>query len=166
MHQGGYYQFKYDITKLLKFGQENLLEVTVDDESANASVNGAERRGDYWNYGGIFRPVYLAATPMDSIDRVAINAKADGSLTADVAVDAAAQDQNGTTAWSCEGQILDMEDKPVGASFAQNFPINDGKVQLTAKLDSPRLWTAETPNLYQAEFRLKDQTGAVIHSIR
>jgi len=166
MHQGGYYQFKYDITKLLKFGQENLLEVTVDDESANASVNGAERRGDYWNYGGIFRPVYLAATPMDSIDRVAINAKADGSLTADVAVDAAAQDQNGTTAWSCEGQILDMEDKPVGASFAQTFPLSDGKVQLTAKLDRPRLWTAETPNLYQAEFRLKDQTGAVIHSIR
>ena len=48
-HQGGYYQFKYDITEFLKFGQDNLLEVTVDDESENSSVNKAERRGDYWN---------------------------------------------------------------------------------------------------------------------
>ncbi|HVT82102.1 MAG TPA: glycoside hydrolase family 2, partial [Phycisphaerae bacterium] len=32
IHQGGYYEFKYDITKFLKpAGTENLLEVTVDD---------------------------------------------------------------------------------------------------------------------------------------
>ena len=68
-HQGGYYQFKYDVTEFLKFGQDNLLEVTVDDESENSSVNKAERRGDYWNYGGIFRPIYLEAVPMDSIRR-------------------------------------------------------------------------------------------------
>ena len=48
------------------------------------SINAAERRGDYWNYGGIYRPVYLEAVPPTSIDRVAIDAKADGSLTADV----------------------------------------------------------------------------------
>src|SRR6185312_10260420 len=52
VHQGAYYRFKYDVTTLIKFGGENLLEVTVDKESANKSVNNAERRGDYWNYGG------------------------------------------------------------------------------------------------------------------
>ena len=84
MHQGGYYSFKYDVTALVKVGQENLIEVTVDDESANVSVNRAERRGDYWNYGGIFRPVYLEAVPGQFIDRVAVDARADGSIAADV----------------------------------------------------------------------------------
>jgi beta-galactosidase/beta-glucuronidase len=60
MHQGGYYAFKYDITSLLKrAGQQNEIQVDVDDDSMNESINHAERRGDFWNYGGIFRPVYL-----------------------------------------------------------------------------------------------------------
>lgn len=43
IHQGAFYRFKYDITKLLKFGGNNLLEVTVNKMSANTSVNQAER---------------------------------------------------------------------------------------------------------------------------
>ena len=165
-HQGGYYQFKYDVTKFLKFGQDNLLEVTVDDESENPSVNKAERRGDYWNYGGIFRPVYLEAVPMDSIRRVAVDAKADGSLTADVLIDAAPREQAKPIVWTCEGQILDLDSKPVGTLFSQSFPINDGSVQLATKLENARQWTAETPNLYQIEVRLKNDTGDVVHTIR
>src|ERR1700712_1104642 len=51
MHQGSFYRFKYDITKLLKYGETNLLEATVDKHSANASVNGAERKADFWIFG-------------------------------------------------------------------------------------------------------------------
>ena len=39
------------------------LEVLVSKESSNASVNRAERDSDFWIFGGIFRPVYLEATP-------------------------------------------------------------------------------------------------------
>ncbi len=64
IHQGGYYAFKYDITSLLKpAGEKNQIQVDVDDDSMNDSVNRAERRADYWNYAGIFRPVYLEAVP-------------------------------------------------------------------------------------------------------
>ena len=59
IHQGAFYQFKYDITSLLKFGKSNLLEVEVSKRSRNASINKAERDGDFWIFGGIFRPVYL-----------------------------------------------------------------------------------------------------------
>ena len=38
VHQGAFYRFKYDITPLLKFGESNLLEVTVSKNSANESV--------------------------------------------------------------------------------------------------------------------------------
>jgi hypothetical protein len=165
MHQGGYYQFRYDISKLLKFGQENLLEVTVDDESANASINSAERRGDYWNYSGIFRPVYLQADPRQSIDRVAINAKADGTFAADVYLNGIAPaDANG--GWAVEAQVMDMAGAPVGPVFSQTRAADGGDaIHLAAKFDSPRLWNAEQPNLYQVEFRLKNAAG-VVHSLR
>jgi hypothetical protein len=166
LHQGGYYQFKYDVTKLIKFGQDNLLEVTVDDESANASVNNAERRGDYWNYAGIFRPVYLEAKPTDAIDRVAVNAKADGSFAADVYLNGPERADGRPLMWTCQAQIMTLDGAPVGAVISKQFPINDHKTQLTGKFENPRLWNAETPNLYQVEFRLIDNTGAVVHSMR
>ena len=35
----------------------------------------AERGGDYWVFGGIYRPVFLEATPMYGVDRVAIDGR-------------------------------------------------------------------------------------------
>jgi beta-galactosidase/beta-glucuronidase len=61
IHQGAFYRFKYDVSKLLKYGSDNLLEVTVAKHSSNTSVNAAERKCDYWIFGGINRPVYLEA---------------------------------------------------------------------------------------------------------
>ena len=63
MHQGGFYRFSYDITDLLKPGKKNLLEVKIAKESANKSINAAERKADWWLYGGIYRPVWLEVVP-------------------------------------------------------------------------------------------------------
>ena len=38
-HIGGYYRFKYDISKLVKYGQTNTLRVEVDKVSENKSMN-------------------------------------------------------------------------------------------------------------------------------
>jgi beta-galactosidase/beta-glucuronidase len=53
---GAYYEFRHDVSRLLNYGK-NLLEVAVSKHAENESVNNAERRGDYWIFGGIFRPV-------------------------------------------------------------------------------------------------------------
>jgi beta-galactosidase/beta-glucuronidase len=63
IHQGAFYRFKYDISKLLKYGQTNLLEVDVAKHSSNESVNRAERQADFWIFGGIFRPVFWKFYP-------------------------------------------------------------------------------------------------------
>jgi len=165
MHQGGYYAFKYDITTLLKpAGQKNEIQVDVDDESANASVNHAERRGDFWNYGGIFRPVYLEAVPKTFIDRLAINATAAGTLDVDVALsDARAEAPVAPTA-SVEIHVLNRNGKAVGSSIiAKNVSLN-GTSHLSGTFPNPQLWTAETPNLYQLEVRLK-LDDAVVHTV-
>ena len=83
-HQGSFYRFTYNITDNLVFGKSNKLEVTVNKLSSNESVNRAERYGDYWNFGGLFRPVYLEAYPREFIERTAIVAKADGTFRVDV----------------------------------------------------------------------------------
>ncbi|HEY4787210.1 MAG TPA: sugar-binding domain-containing protein, partial [Bacteroidales bacterium] len=83
-HQGAFYCFRYDVTYLIKPGQKNILEVTVAKHSDNKSVNKAERQGDYWIFGGIYRPVYLEAKPKQHIRRVAIDAEANGHFESEV----------------------------------------------------------------------------------
>ena len=158
VHQGGYYQFRYEVTKLLKYGQQNLLEVTVTDESSNASVNNAERRGDYWNYAGIYRPVYLENVPPEFIERAAVNAKADGSFAVDVYGNGIAR------ADRVEAQIQDTNGRAVGKPFAAPISADTSPVRLATLISAPRLWTAETPNLYQVQVRLT-RGGTVLHEI-
>ena len=166
MHQGGYYAFKYDITSLLKpAGQKNEIQVDVDDDSKNESVNHAERRGDFWNYGGIFRPVYLEAVPKTFIDRLAIDASAAGSLHVDVALSDTRASAPGTPTASVEMQVLDTGGHPVGDPVTANDVDLHATAHLSGTLPHPRLWTAETPNLYQLEVRLK-LGGAVVHTVR
>ena len=84
IHQGAFYSFKYDISSLLNRNGSNLLEVKVSKHSSNPSVNEAERKADFWIFGGIFRPVYLKAVPHNHIEHVSIDAKANGILNAQV----------------------------------------------------------------------------------
>ena len=165
MHQGGYYAFKYDITSLLKpAGQQNEIQVDVDDDSMNESVNRAERRGDFWNYGGIFRPVYLEAVPKTFVDHLAINATAAGSLDVDVRLSDLRTMTSGGTAATVEMQVLDLSGKPVGAPVTVKDVALDGTAHLAGKILNPRLWTAETPNLYQLDVRLKIG-DTVVHTV-
>jgi hypothetical protein len=166
VHQGGYYAFKYDISSLLKpAGQRNEIQVDVDDDSMNDSVNRAERRADYWNYAGIFRPVYLEAVPRTFIDHLAINATAEGSLDVDVTPsDTRTQTPSGPPA-SLEMRVLDISGKPVGDPVTGKDVTFNEATHLAGRIANPRLWTAEAPNLYQLEVRLK-LGDAVVHTVR
>lgn len=149
LHQGGFYRFSHDITALVSFDADNVLEVEVAKASADPLVDDAERRADYWTFGGIFRPVYLEATPAEAIAHAALDARADGTLTIDVELDAV------HTADRVEAQIETIEGAPVGAAFSTSIPSGGtGRVKLATRVEAPRLWTAETPQLYRVRLRL------------
>ena len=154
VHQGAFYRFKYDVTPLLKIGGENLLEVSVSDKSADASVNAAERYADFWVFGGIFRPVWLQAEPAQFVDRVAIDARADGAFTLDYYLGGEGQ------ADTVDATLLDGLGNPVGEPVS--VPVAAGRI--STKLSAPALWTAETPALYTAVVRLK-QGANVLHEL-
>ena len=159
-HQGAYYVFKYDISKLLNYGKSNLLEVTVAKHSANESVNQAERRGDFWLCGGIFRPVFLEALPAAHISNVAINAKANGQFTANVYMN------NNKNAVYATGQIYNLNGEKVWGPFRTNFKKGTTEIQLGTNIDKPKLWNPETPNLYNVVFELYDTKGEIVHSVK
>ena len=155
-HQGAFYRFSYNVTDLLKYGKKNLLEVTVSKESENASVNLAERRADYWNFGGIFRPVFLEVKPAVNLRHIAIDAQMDGSFRANCYTNISGDGM------SIRAQILDGKGKKLADT---TVPLKAGSDWTTLQLNvsAPALWTAETPNLYKAQFILLNKEGKVLH---
>lgn len=142
-HQGGFTEFSYDVTPFIRPNKVQRLEVLVSKESANASVNEAERRADWWLFGGIYRPVYIEVMPKAHISHVAIDARATGEIYADV---------KATT------------DSPVSLS------IDGEKVAYNAEkgcwvYPNPKLWTPETPHLYKATFTLGEEGHSVSYKI-
>ncbi|MDB5190451.1 MAG: glycoside hydrolase family 2, partial [Segetibacter sp.] len=157
IHQGAFYAFKYDITPLLKDGS-NLLEVTVSKHSANASINEAERKADFWIFGGIFRPVFLEVLPKQHIEQLAIDAKANGNFKAAVHVKA-------STASTVSAQLTTANGKPVGAPFTKTLKRGDTAVLIQTVLPNAKQWTPETPSLYYVQLNLLDK-GKVIHTTK
>ncbi|WP_346238604.1 glycoside hydrolase family 2 TIM barrel-domain containing protein [Niabella insulamsoli] len=153
-HQGAFYAFKYDISGLLKYGKENLLEVRVDKHSANKSVNAAEREADYWIFGGIFRPVWLEALPSTHMSDVAIDAKANGAFEAAIDVEGRPD--------RCVMQLFDGRQKQVGSDVEVVLAAGGGRVQ--ADFGGIQPWNSESPTLYKAVFSLY-KNGNLAHTL-
>ena len=156
-YQGGFTRHTIDVSDRVFFGdkKKNRLDVEVLKESTQPQVNLAERRADYWNFGGIWRPVFVISKPAQNISRVAINAKHDGHFMADVFLNRAVSGS------SVSVDIIDAKGKKMATSPA--FPVSsDGaKVDFTAK--NIKAWNAEQPNLYTAVFTLKNAEGRTLH---
>ena len=158
IHQGAFYRFKYDISSLLYFNKPNTLEVTVSKMSADASVNNAERLADYWILGGIFRPVFLEATPTTFIDYVGIDAKADGKFAMQVWI------KNLSTKAFIITTITDANKRVIGTIKA---PVEKAaeSIIVNAPIANIKTWTSETPNLYSANVVLQDATGKKLYEL-
>lgn len=155
-HQGGFYEFSYDVSKLLKYGEANVLEVDVQKYSSNHSVNIAEREADFWLFGGIFRPVWLEAKPASHIDRLAVDARDNGSFSVDVYLEGIEDDA------SLVAEILTLEGKRVAKS--KPVPIESGQTfaQVKGVAKNVETWTAEWPNLYKLQVTLRHH-GSTTH---
>ena len=183
VHQGAFYRFKYDISRLLRYGKQNKLEVTVAKNSSNPSVNKAERKGDFWIFGGIFRPVYLEIMPDIFIDRVSVDAKGNGDLNALLHIDLPGKKISGAGAGlTVTAQLLDINDNKIGAPLKGTVTNQNNlpkEVIETRKLDQASLvfdvqgsygheqikpWTPETPHLYRLKVQLSEN-GRVIHEV-
>ena len=158
-YQGGFTRHTIDVSDRVFFGKKmNRLEVEVLKESTNPQVNMAERRADYWNFGGIWRPVFIVSKPTQNIQRVAIDAKADGFFTADVFLNRAVPGSQVCV------DIIDANGKKIATS--PTYIIAGDKAKAEFRTENPKLWNAEQPNLYTAVFTLKNAEGRTLHTER
>lgn len=158
VHKGSFYRFTYDITDKLNYGRKNTLEVTVHKQSADSSVNAAERRADWWLFGGIYRPVYLMSKPKVHIVRMAVDAKADGKLNTTVVL------KNTPKGQQMEVELTDCATrKTLGTKICR---LDDSERQtLTTLWPDIKPWDPEHPNLYMLTLRLLDKTGNAVHEL-
>ncbi|MBQ8861527.1 MAG: glycoside hydrolase family 2 [Clostridia bacterium] len=134
-HVGGYAPFCFDITELLR--RKNTLEVFVRDELHTGILpygKQCEKRGGMWYtpVTGIWQTVWLESVPEEYVRSLRIETGAD---FAEIRADGVQSGE--VTVKTPEGELV--------------FPLEAGKAHVT--LENPRLWSPETPYLY--EFTLK-----------
>ncbi|MEG1543143.1 MAG: glycoside hydrolase family 2 TIM barrel-domain containing protein [Tannerellaceae bacterium] len=154
---------EFDITKVLKPGK-NLLAVEVFKWSDASYLEDQ----DFWRLAGIERDVFLIARPKVSIEDFFALGDLDksyknGVFSMDVNVrNFTDQPANGyaveVTLTDDSGKQLFVKKMPVQQVTAQG----EEKITFTQPVGSPKLWSAEFPNLYDVTLALKDAAGETV----
>ncbi len=146
-HIGGFTRWDADVTDLVTPGQPAQLTVGVTDRWESVSV---ANRYAMHAIGGILRPVSLLAVPPTHVSSMHTHTTlADGSATLEVSfqLTGPARDSAHVTA-----QLLDPDGAPVATAVATGGAHRAAQINIA----QPRLWTAETPHLYQLRVIVTD----------
>ncbi|WP_017446622.1 glycoside hydrolase family 2 [Gayadomonas joobiniege] len=160
-NMGGYVPFRHDLskTKALKYGAENELTVIVKKKPDNDSLDHAERKADYWVFGGIYRPVYLEVQNKSFINRVAIDAKANGDFKMDVfpQLNYITKFKKTPPIYVDEvyAQIQTINGENVGEPMSIPMLHGSGRVRMQTQIKNAKTWSPEYPNLYQVRVELR-----------
>lgn len=151
-HEGGNTPFKLDITPWLDPAGDNVITVRADDPPQDRALPRGkqfwlrESRGIwYTRTTGIWQPVWLEATGEAYLDRVRITPSQNGSVRFEAVAGRAKPGAELTV------RILDG-----GRAAATGTATFDGsRAWLELRVDNPRRWSPETPNLYDVEYELR-----------
>jgi beta-galactosidase len=161
---------EFDITSFLQPGR-NLLAVEVYRFSDASYIEDQ----DMWRLSGIFRDVFLYTTPNVTVWDSYVHAEMDSTLRkAEVSLtytlrNASAAPADGVSVQLSlrgpDGKV--MGDGPLLMEVVGRVEtgFNSPRVTVKAEVYQPLLWTAETPNLYDALVELR-QNGRVIETRR
>ena len=143
-HIGGFTPFNFDVSNLLREG-ENTLIVKVDNKRHASAV--PTQIFDWWNYGGITRDVRLVKlTPVYLQDySLSLTPGNTKSLTFSASLNSFEPDHNVT---------LEIPELKVKKSVKTDA---EGKVSFTVKA-KPQLWSPENPKLYRVQISLDNAT--------
>ena len=160
---------EYDITKYLHEG-ENLIGAKV----YRWTTGGWTENQDMTNFSGIFRDVFMTIQPDVSLFDYALDTTFQNgdytNATLDLAVDVAnATDKEAKR--TVRATVFDASGKQFGETMSTDVTVPakaaDAKqattatVELSATFKNPKLWSAETPNLYTIVFELQENGKTV-----
>ena len=152
----GYASFQYDLTDYLRPGQANLIAVRADN---------ADQPNCRWYSGsGIYRHVRMVITEPLAIAPWGVSITTDDELAASARVAVQAELTNateGTSQVQLQVTILDPDQAPCAHGGGQVEVPAGGRTTagVSLQIESPRLWSPQTPQLYQAVCEVLDPTG-------
>ncbi|WP_051411557.1 glycoside hydrolase family 2 TIM barrel-domain containing protein [Ruminococcus flavefaciens] len=153
---------RFDITDLLTDG-ENTLAVEVHKFCDGTWFEDQDMIYD----GGIFRDVFLVSAPDVQIRDYTVRTDLDDSFTnaeLEIAMDIANLSGNAKNGWSVTAEAYDEDGNNIlsGASAKiDSLNGNKGSCTIKTSVASPKLWSAEKPNIYALVLKLTDGNGNV-----
>jgi len=162
--QGSMTPAEFNITKYLKYGDENTISVEVYRYSDGTYLEGQNT----WFLSGIYRDVYVYAEPKIRIRDYFVSCSMDDSyedayLKIDVQVENhAAEDQGLQMSAYLAESIKDIEAGYLTECRLVAQVACRTKVTMESTIINPKKWTAEAPNLYVGAIVLKNNTGQII----
>ena len=164
-HKGGYTRFCFDITPHLRYGQENLFAIYVNNVY---NPNIPPLSADFTFFGGIYRDVYLQfmnpvhiATNDYASSGVYIRTPEVNNSAASVEITTLlTNDMPQATEIRVENIIWDADGKEVKKTQSEvKLAAGETKTDISKKIkiDSPRLWDIDDPYRYMVYTRILDK---------
>jgi len=152
-HRGGYSSFSFEITHLLKKGENQIVVRAVDDTRSNLQPTGKQSK-KYESYGchysrvtGIWQTVWLEAVPFTYLRWFRLYPDLDqGKLSVHAGVDGDA-----------EGLILRAKAFASGKKVGEESVSACGPISFALKLSEVHPWEVKNPFLYELEFSLEKE---------
>jgi beta-galactosidase/beta-glucuronidase len=149
-NQGGHVPFQFNIAPYLNH-ETNRLTLRVEDRQnprqprGKQSITGRPHDIDYYCTTGIWQTVWLERVPPIRIQEITINASArESEIEIEVLLHAPSAE------WRLEAEALDNGSRVA----ATTKDICAATAQLKLKIPDAKLWTPESPNLYDLRIRL------------
>jgi beta-glucuronidase len=150
-HEGGHLPFAFEITELVRWGEENVIAISVENHlkptrvpSGNitsdlgAFASFPRTTFDFFPFAGLHRPVVLYSVPQTYIEDVTAVTDidgTDGTVRVSVRVDGAAESGRAT---------LTDGDQTVRSDLS----FEEGAAQTSLSVSDARLWSEKDPHLY------------------
>jgi len=149
-HEGGNVAFTFDITPALKPG-DNIVTVRAWDPPTDRYI---PRGKQYWEpksrsifytrTTGIWQTVWLEAVDRSYLDRVQVTANAEGLARIQARIQGEGPDLTLKTSISFRDKLL----------ATNTVPADNSRVSTSMSVADPRLWSPNSPNLYDLTFEL------------
>jgi len=161
-HSGGYSAFHVKLPKEFLKEKQNRITVKAD----NRNINIPPLSGDFTIFGGMYRNVKLIAVEKQHFSLENFGSKGVFISTPEVSEALGMVSVKGNITNFDTSLQLKISVKNQGtAVFSETFPLSNENFSInTIKINAPKLWSPETPNLYLAEIQL-EKNGKIIDEL-
>ena len=155
--EDSYVPAEFNITKYLVEG-DNVMALQVYRFTSGSFLECQ----DYWRLTGIQRHCFIWAAPKVRISDYFFTTDLDNTYTNATANVQFAIEGNITEGMTLEAKILDGDMVVASRISSLTSSLSPQTSSLSMQVTAPRLWSAETPNLYDLVVTLKDDAGHVL----